>query len=186
MAEHDPGGKVRLALPASVEGGAELSQDGVHRYLLWRRPKSIETDHLQTILWVGMNPSTADLKFDDPTCAKEQRFSQQWGYWHYRKVNVMSYRCTDSKQLVTQYRDGKILSPGANLYVLLREAMEADVIVACWGKLHKELLHYAEQAIATIRKAHHARIWCLGLNKDGSPKHPLYIRGDAPLVPFPR
>jgi hypothetical protein len=25
---------------------------------------------------------------------------------------------------------------------------------------------------------------CLAINKDGSPKHPLYCRADAPLIPW--
>ena len=27
-----------------------------------------------------------------------------------------------------------------------------------------------------------ARLWCLGTTKDGHPRHPLYVRGDQPLV----
>jgi len=27
-------------------------------------------------------------------------------------------------------------------------------------------------------------LWCLGTTADGSPRHPLYVRGDAPLIPW--
>ena len=55
---HDPGGKVRYALPAGLSGDAELSACGVYRPVLrrWTGPIFPLDDYA---LWIGMTPSTA-------------------------------------------------------------------------------------------------------------------------------
>lgn len=180
---HDPGGKVRLALPPDVEAGAELSADGVHRYVLWRRRRGLFESE-RRILWVGMNPSTADADVDDPTCAKEQRYSQAWGFSHYRKVNVMSFRCTDSKQLRRLHREGVDLSPTCNFMAIAAEADSAEMIIACWGRLHRDIEGFAYDAWQYLRIRNREKVHCLGTNADGSPMHPLYLPGDANPVQF--
>jgi hypothetical protein len=39
--------------------------------------------------------------------------------------------------------------------------------------------------VASIMRDAGARLWCLGPTKDGSPRHPLYARGDQPLIEWP-
>lgn len=35
-----------------------------------------------------------------------------------------------------------------------------------------------------MKHAEPSKVLCFGLNKDGSPRHPLYQRTDAQLLPF--
>ena len=65
---HDPGGKVRLRLGEGVRGDAVMSADGRYRQIMRRWLGETFPEHY--ILFVGMNPSTADATVDDPTCAR--------------------------------------------------------------------------------------------------------------------
>lgn len=40
------------------------------------------------------------------------------------------------------------------------------------------------QEVAKLFKGVGANLYCLGTTKDGSPKHPLYIKGDKQLEPW--
>ncbi len=53
----------------------------------------------------------------------------------------------------------------------------------CHGKLNKALAPAGKEIVDAL-KADGVELWCLGKNGDGSPKHPLYLRADTPLVRF--
>jgi len=42
-----------------------------------------------------------------------------------------------------------------------------------------------DRAVILSAKGWGAKLVCLGTTKDGHPRHPLYVRGDQPFVPFP-
>ena len=62
--------------PQYLEMSAELSEDGRYRYWLSRRLEMGE----RTVLFVGLNPSTADVQQDDPTIRKWVGFARRWGF----------------------------------------------------------------------------------------------------------
>jgi hypothetical protein len=177
-AGHDPGGKVRLPLMAGVKGDATFSADGRYRQLM--RRWTGETFPKRYILFIGMNPSTADATVNDPTCAREWTFAQREGYSAMVKANVGDYRATDPKMLLAP---GLVAVSDANLPAIRAAAAEADFVVLCHGKLNKALAP-AGKAIVEALKADGTELWCFGTNGDGSPKHPLYLRLDTPLVRF--
>ena len=102
---HDPGGKVRLPLMAGVSGDATFSADGKYRQLMRRWTGPAFGDRY--ILFIGMNPSTADATVNDPTCAREWTFAQREGYSAMAKANVGDYRATDPKMLLVPGVDAK-------------------------------------------------------------------------------
>ncbi len=76
MKSHDPGGKVSILLPEHVQGSAIFGGTAhEYRYRLSRTWSSG-----RRVLFVMMNPSTADPSADDPTVAKCRRFAVKWGY----------------------------------------------------------------------------------------------------------
>jgi len=128
-----------------------------------------------------MNPSTADALVDDPTCAREQGFSRRWGYTRYLKGNVLDWRATFPTDVP---KDPALASTPANAAALAAMALEAEAVVAAWGKLPHNLAPLAHTALALLA-TFGKPILCLGVNGDGSPKHPLYLRADSVPRPFP-
>jgi len=177
-ASHDPGGKVRLALMPGVNGDARFSADGRYRQLMRRWTGGAFPQHY--VLFIGMNPSTADAEVNDPTCAREWNFAQREGFSAMIKANVGDYRATDPKMLLAP---GVAAVSADNLPTIRQAAAGAALIVLCHGKLNKALAP-AGRALVAALLADGRQLWCFGTNADGSPKHPLYLRADTPLQPF--
>lgn len=177
---HDPGGKVRLKLPGGVRGNARFSACGRYRQTL-ERDWSEEGAPPRTILFVGMNPSVADADVSDPTCHRELTFARDWGYNIYLKGNMLDWRATSPKHIPEDPAEAR--SP-ENIPILLSLAARADLIVLAYGKLHKRYEAVVRETVLGLA-AQKKPLRCFGLNKDGSAKHPLYLRKDAGLIPYP-
>lgn len=174
---HDPGGRVRLRLMPGVKGDAVFS-DNEHRQLMRRWEGDVFPDRY--IMFIGMNPSTADATVNDPTCAREWTFAKREGYSAMVKANVGDYRATDPKMLLAP---GVVAVSDANLPAIRRAAADADRVILCHGRLNRALAP-AGRAIVEMLQADGIALWCFGTNADGSPKHPLYLRLDTPLVRY--
>lgn len=176
---HDPGGKVRLRLATGVHGDVVMSADTRYRQVMRRWLGDAFPGRY--ILFIGMNPSTADASVDDPTCAREWTFARREGFSAMVKCNVGDYRATDPKMLL---QPGVAAVSDANLPAIRHAANGAGRVVLCHGKLNKALAP-AGKAMVEALKADGADLWCFGTNADGSPKHPLYLRADTPLMRYP-
>lgn len=179
--KHDPGGKVRLALADNIESHAVFSECERYRVLLSRRWHS-ETALPGYVLWIGMNPSTADAKFDDPTVKKERKFTNRWGYAHYVKCNVMDYRATKPKMLL---EPGAIPCSEENLKTIIEAAKGASLVVLAFGAPHKKLRIYGERVVDELTKIG-IPLFCLAHTKDGLPAHPLYQLDSSEPIEFGR
>lgn len=149
-----------------LEASADISNDGLYRYALYRRLSMGE----RIVLFVGLNPSTADAKQDDPTIRRCVDFARSWGFdWLYMG-NLNAWRSTDPKGLPKGSDGGAAVGP-RNQESLTWMAQRAEVVVACWGQ-HK-LNQYAYTLSRIVLALPHAH--CLGRSADGSPRHPLYL-----------
>ena len=124
------------------------------------------------VMFVGLNPSTADAAKDDPTVRRCAGFARRWGFGGLYLVNLFACRATDPA-LFASIPDP--VGPDNNA-VIARTALGADMVVAAWGNLG----HASERShdvLAMLQR----RVYCLDCTARGAPRHPLYARGD--LVP---
>jgi hypothetical protein len=158
-----------------TDRGAEISSDGLYRYRLWRARGRMGN----TMLFVMLNPSTADGKLDDATIRRCLFFAERQDAVRIEVVNLYAYRSTAPKQL-RGVRDP--VGP-SNDAVIAQLADEADVVVFAWGGFkapRKE--QRVREVVFHVRDRAHVRPVCFGLTEDGSPKHPLYQPNVQPLV----
>lgn len=159
---------------------AYFSRDGMYRYWLLRELVACAAGpyplHFKRILWIMLNPSTADCTHNDPTIKQCMAFSTLWGYHIMEVVNLFALRATDPREL-----DGLTDPIGEENNQWIRHAADsANLIVCAWGS-NRFARCRARQVAETL--ADNA-LYCLVVNKDGMPKHPLYIAQDTPLQPW--
>ena len=167
MSTHDAGGSVRIPLPGHVRGTAVFGgRAKQYRYRLGR-----EWGAAERVLFVMMNPSTADPKVDDPTVAKCRRFAVKWGYGGMHVGNTFAYRATDQGRLAL-VKDP--IGPENDAH-LLAMAADAALIVFAYGKPKHRALRSRGPAVARLFQQRGLRIHILRLSIDGTPWHPLYL-----------
>jgi hypothetical protein len=154
---------------------AVLSSCGTYRYTLERdlgRP--LLKGPARRVLFVMLNPSTADATKDDPTIRRCAGFARSWNYSALAVVNLFAWRATDPAQLMRAADRGENVVGPDNDYYTQREAMRADLVVLAWGALPPSLQPRSVWVARLIAKP----VAILGLTKrTGHPRHPLYVPG---------
>ncbi len=163
---------VKIHPPPTDTGRATIfSPCRAYRYTLWREWIG-GSGYLQVI---GLNPSTADEVQDDPTIRRCINFAKAWGYGALCMTNAFAYRATDPLVMKAQ---ADPVGPDNDQW-LVKIAHDAGLILAAWGVhgVHRD--RHAE-----VARLLPSRLRCLGITKDGHPKHPLYLRADVLPQPF--
>lgn len=114
-----------------VGEGAVVEVEG-RRYRRRLERRWNEADDPKTILWIGMNPSTADAQIDDKTCRREQNISRRYGFNRYLKGNILDLMETDSRLIPGDVANARTPE---NLVEIQRLVAEADWIVLAHGNL---------------------------------------------------
>ena len=154
-----------------LRGTATLSGDRAYRYLLTRR-----WGDGPAMCWIMLNPSTADAAADDPTIRRCIGFARREGCGAIQVINLFALRAADSRELLTSPDP---VGPGGDGFLLARPLSACTV--AAWGA-HGSLHGRSAEVRALLAGV---RLFCLGVTSGGEPRHPLYVRADVPLVPFP-
>lgn len=139
---------------------ARFSKDHTRRFILdytWDRTKT-------TLLFIGLNPSLASEEKSDPTITRVINFAKSWGMGRLLVGNLYSW--------VTPYPEECSLTiVKEDNDVLLEMADKSNIILLGWGAYKKA----KNRAKNVLKLLYDYELSCLGKNKDGSPKHPLYL-----------
>lgn len=151
--------------------------DGPYRYDLGRR----WDHHLPIALWVMLNPSTADALDDDPTIRRVRSFTEREGCGGFAVVNLCAWRATDPQELLGA--PGPV-GPNNHDHVAMWIHHATGPVIAAWGAGAARLQHAGFQVppVEVYAEALAKPLWCLGVTGGGHPRHPLYVKGDTPLV----
>jgi hypothetical protein len=155
--------------------GAILS--GSYRYLLWRTWDETRP-HL---LWVLLNPNTADEQTDDPTLRRCIRFSREWQYGGLEIVNLFAFRTPHPHDL---HRVADPIGDENDQYLTAAAARAAGIILA-WGA--KGAYLQRDRTVLALLSLHATQsLYCLGIAHNGCPCHPLYRPRSTRPVPYLR
>lgn len=161
------------------------------RYLLWRDFEGAAAAS-KTVVFCGLNPSTANEDERDPTVTREMNFARAWGYGRYVKWNLFSLISPYPEDLHAELRSVRSFGISelaeVNFQALELALGEAHAVICAWG---------CDQAVRRLdlvvwdKLAQHPRIGavsiqCLKITRDGYPSHPLYLSSQLTPIPYPR
>jgi hypothetical protein len=153
---------------------AEFDPTEQYRYWLGRRWQST----LPQLTIIMLNPSQANATVDDPTIRRCINLAHGWQFGAIIVVNLFAYRTAhplELKQVTDPIGEG-------NDAALRKAASEGDKILLAWG--NGGSLHGRDQAVLNGLSSFRDKFCCLGCNRTGQPRHPLYIQREARLQPW--
>jgi hypothetical protein len=152
---------------------ATISDCGRFRYRLGRRWADGAP-----LLFVMLNPSTADADQDDATIRRCIRFAQAEGFPALEVVNLFAFRATDPKDL---RRAGYPAGPENDRHIQEAARAAAKVCLA-WGSNAAGLER--PQIVIPLLRAACAQLHVLRMTRSAHPQHPLMLPASCRLQPF--
>jgi len=144
-----------------MKKSAIISDCGKYRYELhreWDKKK-------RKVLFIMLNPSTADADNNDLTTIRCINFAKKWGYGGIMIGNIYPFRAKRPKDLRKWLKDGGTYQ-FFNRDAVHQMAEQADMIVCAWGCNYKEGIPEWVDELGDL--------FYLELCKDNiTPKHPL-------------
>lgn len=130
---------------------------------------------------VGCNPSIAGrivdgVEIPDPTKTKLVRMHRDWGYNGFYLGNTAAIVATDPRDM---RKHAAPIGPDNDSYLQMLATL--PLIVVAWGN---DADPARARIVAGILRGFGAELYCLGVNANGSPKHPLYLSYATKLEPF--
>jgi hypothetical protein len=132
----------------------------------------------RTATFIMLNPSTADATVDDPTIRRCIGFARSWGCQGLSVLNLYALRATDPAEL---WRASDPVGPDNDAYLADHfSSAQTWPLVAAWGSAANP-----ERVAQVLALSGTAELQALGVTKTGQPRHPLYLRADCALSPWP-
>lgn len=161
---------------------AVISSCGLYRYRLDR-----ELDMLggKPVGFCLHNPSTADAERDDPTSRRGVGFAKAWGCSRMVFVNAWAARATRPRDL---WAISDPVGPDNDMFiaeVATEVSAAGGFMVAAWGVVHRPFAVARLRRVEGVIRDTGCMVCALGVNLDGSPKHPLYVRANSMPLAWP-
>lgn len=149
-----------------MKSSAVLSDCGAYRYELRR----IWEPDLPMLAVCMLNPSRADDEINDPTILALIHFAKLWGYGGILIVNLYGFRSSSPAEMFKQ--GGAAIGTENYRYtaaaVHYAKANGGKLLVA-WGNGGKARSAFFAEWV----RCQDVELICLGITRDGSPKHPM-------------
>lgn len=146
--------------------------EGNHRYSLSR----VWDNKLPSVMFIGVNPSRADAVYNDATIIRCINFAKTWGYGSLWFGNLYSYRTPYPSELVKNIATAYNQETEAELEKMI---IRCDRIICAWGSW-AFIKERSKEVLAMVMQ--HKAPYCLGVNQDGQPKHPLYLAKNTQMM----
>ncbi|HDR3347406.1 TPA: DUF1643 domain-containing protein [Bacillus cereus] len=157
-----------------MESMAFLDDSKTYRYSLER----IWDPHKERVLFIMLNPSSANQDSEDATSRRCLNIAKRLGYGSLEIVNLFAYIATKRKDLLQVSKEDAIGPENENH--VIRALNRADMVIAAWGENCK--YHNRHKDIYELFRGYHLHY--LGKTRDGFPRHPLYLRGDSQPIDY--
>ena len=153
-----------------------------YRYILGTRGD-------KPLICVGINPSTAAPDDLDNTLKSVERVALHNGYDSFLMFNVYAQRATDPDDM-EQSCNSRLHEENMRAfdYALSLDKGGSPAVWAAWGTIieKRDYLPACLRDMIALGNARGARWYSAGKrSKKGHPHHPLYLRKDSILEPFP-
>jgi len=150
--------------------GADISKCKNYRYSLLR----VWNDSKPSVLFIGLNPSIADDREDDPTINKCINFAKSWGFGGLKMANLFAYRATLPSDLKLA-KEPVGINNDRNINKLIESV---EMVVVAWGN-DGSFMNRDKEVLKLIDNP-----MCLNINKSGNPSHPLYQKSSISPKPL--
>jgi hypothetical protein len=168
----------KIEMPSILKNSAIFDKTETYRYSLTR----VWDSSKEKVVFICLNPSTADAEYNDPTLKRCIDFAKRWHngkYGSLEMVNLFSYRSTDFNILKNV---DDLIGKKTNTYIL-NAVKSASLVVVAWGE--NGCYRDRDKEILKLLSSEKNSIHCLKVLKCKQPKHPLYAKSELNPIIYP-
>ncbi len=130
----------------------------------------------ETIVAIGINPSTAHTEKSDTTITKLCRFLDMYGFNNLTMLNlyenVSSTQLNSGEKKITDFNTKR------------KYLDDADIILIVWGVDDKKDLRLLKNNAKEVLKDYSKKLYCIETDSRKSPAHPSRLRYRWNIVPY--
>ena len=155
----------KLTIRETETDGAVFSEDENYRYMLRRQ---VNAEGEGDLVFIMLNPSTADETVDDHTISVCRGFALKAGYEWLTAVNLFAWRSKEREKLL------RVDCPvgSFNDRVIEASLTTANRVIMAWGGGKYPKLGGRSDAVRDLLKESFDGAYHLGLTQNEEPRHP--------------